>query len=219
MAASASGVSSLDPDLSEEAALLRGGFSRVAGVDEVGRGAWAGPLVAAAVVLPTPDGVPPGFLAGVRDSKLLAPARREELAAQIVARARSVGIGSVDPPEIDALGLTAANELAMVRAVQALALEPDFLLVDAFTLRSAFLPQRGLIRGDRSSLSIAAASVVAKVHRDRCLAALAERHPGYGFERHKGYGVPAHRQALAALGPAPIHRLSYAPLRALVAGP
>ena len=207
------GVSSLDPDLTFEAALAEGGFCRVAGVDEVGRGAWAGPLVAAAVMLPEPSEVEADFLCGVRDSKLLTSVQRESLFDDIVASARAVSVGAVAADEVDALGLTAANDLAMTRAVRALCLTPDFLLVDAFKLRSVALPQRGIVRGDRCCLSIAAASIVAKVYRDRWLARLGMRHPGYGFEQHRGYGVAAHRQAIDALGLTPIHRLSYAPLR------
>jgi ribonuclease HII len=208
-------VSPLDPDLTEEAALHEGGFRRVAGVDEAGRGAWAGPLVAAAVILPPPDSTPDGFLAGVRDSKLLSVAQRESLFEVVVERARAVGVGSVAADEVDLLGLTAANELAMARAVRSLTLAPDFLLVDAFKLKSVKLPQRGIIKGDRRCLSIAAASIVAKVFRDCWLAGLADVHPGYGFEQHRGYGVVTHRQAIGAQGLTPIHRLSYAPLRAL----
>ena len=215
MAASTEVVSPLDPDLSQEAALTEGGFRRVAGVDEAGRGAWAGPLVAAAVILPEADQIGDGFLAGVRDSKLLSLTQREALFETIMASARAVGVGSVDADEVDLLGLTAANELAMVRAVRGLSLAPDYVLVDCFTLKSVGIPQRGIVRGDRSCLSIAAASIVAKVYRDRWLARLAEAHPGYGFEQHRGYGVAAHRQAIADLGLTPIHRVSYAPLRGL----
>lgn len=215
MAASEPGVSPLDPDLSEEAALHEGGFRLVAGVDEAGRGAWAGPLVAAAVILPAPESVAADFLAGVRDSKLCSPELRETLFEAVVGAARAVGVGSVAADEIDLLGLTAANELAMVRAVRALHLTPDFVLVDCFTLRSLGTPQKGIIQGDRRCLSIAAASIVAKVYRDAWLAELAGTHPAYGFERHRGYGVGDHRKAIGANGVTPLHRLSYAPLRAI----
>jgi ribonuclease HII len=215
VAASSTGVSPLDPDLSEEAALHEGGFCRVAGVDEAGRGAWAGPLVAAAVILPDPGSMPGDFLAGVRDSKLCSPSLRETLFKAVVASARAVGVGSVAADEIDLLGLTAANELAMVRAVRSLSLTPDFLLVDCFRLRSIDTAQRGIVQGDRRCLSIAAASIVAKVYRDAWLSELAEPHPAYGFERHRGYGVVDHRKAIGEHGLTPIHRLSYAPLRAM----
>lgn len=188
----------------------------VAGVDEAGRGAWAGPLVAGAVILPPPDAVGERFLAGVRDSKLLGHAERDSLFDTIVGSARAVGVGAVSADEIDLLGLTAANELAMVRAVRALAVSPDFLLVDCFTLKSVQVPQRGIVQGDRKCLSIASASIVAKVFRDTWLAELGGQHPGYGFERHRGYGVSEHRHAIARDGLLALHRQSYAPLRALV---
>jgi ribonuclease HII len=215
VAASSAGGSPLDPDLSEEAALHEGGFRHVAGVDEAGRGAWAGPLVAAAVILPAPNSVPAHFLAGVRDSKLCSPGLRETLFETVVESARAVGVGAVAADEIDLIGLNAANELAMVRAVRALPLTPDFLLVDCFSLRSVDTAQRDIVQGDRRCLSIAAASIVAKVYRDSWLAGLAEPHPAYGFERHRGYGVVDHRKAIGEHGLTPIHRLSYAPLRDL----
>ena len=191
----------------------------MAGVDEAGRGAWAGPLVAGAVILPDPMTVGDEFLAGVRDSKLCSPELRESLFGAVVEAARAVGVGAVAADEIDLIGLTAANELAMVRAVQALQVSPDFVLVDCFKLRSLGIPQRGIIQGDRRCLSIAAASIVAKVYRDAWLAELSEPHPAYGFERHRGYGVQEHRKAIGEHGVTPLHRLSYAPLRAITAGP
>ena len=219
VAASDTGVSPLDPDLSEEAALHEGGFRHVAGVDEVGRGAWAGPLVAAAVVLPDPRTVPIDFLAGVRDSKLCSPELRESLFKDVVGVARAVGVGSVTADEIDLLGLTAANELAMVRAVRALHLTPDFVLVDCFKLRSLATPQKGIVQGDRRCLSIAAASIVAKVYRDAWLAGLDGPLASYGFGRHRGYGVAEHRKAIGVHGVTAIHRQSYAPLRAILSRP
>jgi ribonuclease HII len=204
--------------LTREAALAEGGFSRVAGIDEAGRGAWAGPLVAAAVVLPSCDAEELAALAGVRDSKLLNPAQREVACAAVLAVAEDVGVGWVNADEIDVLGLTAGNELAMCRAVRALRQPPDHVLVDAFRLRSLGVPQLPVIRGDRLCLSIAAASVVAKVYRDRWLAGLAIDFPAYGFDRHRGYGVAVHQQAIAEHGTLEIHRHSYAPLR-LAAAP
>jgi ribonuclease HII len=152
---------------------------------------------------------------GVRDSKLCTPEQRDLLFEMILDRARAVGVGAVAADELDLIGLTAANELAMARAVRALQPAPDALLVDAFLLRSVPLPQRAIIRGDQRCLSIAAASIVAKVCRDRWIAGLAERFPGYGLDQHRGYGVAIHRSALAELGATTIHRMSYAPLRAL----
>jgi ribonuclease HII len=217
VAASPRGDSPLDPDLTREAALSESGFVRVAGVDEVGRGAWAGPLVAAAVVLPDAPVLQPTALAGVRDSKLLTAAQRDGAYEAILATACDAGVGWVNADEIDLLGLTAANELAMCRAVRALRFAPDHLLVDAVKLRSLDIPQRPVIRGDRVCLSIAAASVVAKVTRDRWLAGLGLDFPAYGFEQHRGYGVGEHQQAIATHGCLPIHRHSYAPLRAAAA--
>lgn len=214
MSASAKGVSPLDPSLMEEAALIEGGFCCVAGIDEVGRGAWAGPLVAAAVILPESGSIQADALLGVRDSKLLTPEQRESAFETIVRVARAAAVGWVPSDEVDLLGLTAANELAMSRAVRALEIPPDFLLVDAFKLPSLDQPQRAIIRGDRHSLSIAAASIVAKVYRDRWCEALGGCHPGYGFELHRGYGVALHQRAISERGPSPIHRMSYAPLRA-----
>lgn len=219
MAASEAGVTPLDPDLSEEAALHGGGFRLVAGVDEAGRGAWAGPLVSAAVILPPPHAVPADFLAGVRDSKLCSPELRETLFEAVIDAALAVGVGSVAADEIDLLGLTAGNELAMVRAVRALSPAPDFILVDCFTLRSLGTPQRGIVQGDRRCLSIAAASIVAKVYRDAWLAELGRPLAAYGFERHRGYGVAEHRKAIDEHGVTKLHRQSYAPLRALTNGP
>jgi ribonuclease HII len=215
VAAARNGVSPIKPDLSEEAALTQGGFRLVAGVDEAGRGAWAGPLVAGAVILPDAGTMPAEAWHGVRDSKLCTSEQRDRLFELILERAQAVGVGAVAADEIDLLGLTAANELAMARAVRTLHPAPDALLVDAFLLRSVALPQRAIIRGDQRCLSIAAASIVAKVYRDRWLAGLAECYPGYGLEQHRGYGAPVHRGALAELGATTIHRMSYAPLRAL----
>jgi len=218
VAASDTGVIPLDPDLSEEAALHGGGFRHVAGVDEAGRGAWAGPLVAAAVILPPPDAVQADFLTGVRDSKLCSAELREILFEAVVDAALAVSVGSVAADEIDLLGLTAANELAMVRAVRALSPAPDFALVDCFKLRSLGRPQNGIVQGDRRCLSIAAASIVAKVYRDAWIAELGRPLAGYGFERHRGYGVVEHRKAIGVHGVTDLHRLSYAPLRALTNG-
>jgi ribonuclease HII len=203
----------LDPDLTQEAALAGGGFRRIAGVDEAGRGAWAGPLVAAAVVLPEPASLDVDRLAGVRDSKLLTHAQRDALFDVVLDSAVDTGVGWSNADEVDLLGLTAANELAMVRAVRALGIAPDHLLVDAFRLRSVDLPQRAIIHGDRICLSIAAASIVAKVFRDRWLASLGASYPVYGFEQHRGYGVAQHRKAIGEHGACGLHRLSYAPLR------
>lgn len=199
------------PHLRYELALWRAGISRVAGVDEVGRGALAGPLVAAAVVLP--PFCEASWLAELRDSKLLPPARREALAACIRREALAVGVGAVPAAVIDREGLTAANHAAMAAAVASLGCRPDFLLVDAVPLRGLDVDQAAVIDGDACCVSVACAAVVAKVIRDRLMARLDGLVPGYGFARHKGYGTAEHLAAVARLGPSPLHRRSFAPLR------
>ncbi len=207
----------MPPTLEEERSLVELGLVPAAGLDEVGRGCWAGPLVAAAVVLPVEDLLArPDLLAGVDDSKRLSPRRREALAGRIYEVALGVGIGLVSPALVDALGIVRATGLAMRRALARLPLTPRFLLVDGQVAFDLPLPQRLLTRGDARSLSIAAASIVAKVYRDRLMVAWAERYPFYGFEQHKGYGTALHRQALERWGPCPLHRRSFFPVRALV---
>lgn len=206
------------PGVAWECALDGRGYRAIAGVDEAGRGAWAGPLVAAAVILPRPEGDGAallGQLAGVRDSKTLDAARRKRLYATILAVARGVGVGWVEAPELDRIGLGAANRLAWERAIAALPMPPDYLLLDAFPLPASVTPQEAIVRGDGQCLSIAAASVVAKVSRDRALRALDGQYPRYGLGRHKGYGTAAHHAALRLHGPCPEHRRSFAPIRAL----
>jgi ribonuclease HII len=202
----------LEPSLAYEELLWRLGYCRVAGVDEVGRGALAGPLVAAAVILPPTPRIA-DQLAGVRDSKLLSPQARRALDQRIRAVALSVGLAVVPAALVDAAGLAAAGRLALCRAVAALDCAPDFVLVDGFRLLGSTIPHLALVRGDARCLSVAAASVVAKVARDRWMCALHARYPHYGFDRHKGYGTLIHRAALAALGPCPEHRRTYEPLR------
>lgn len=206
------------PTLAYETRLWAQGYRRVAGLDEAGRGAWAGPVVAAAVILPPDDPDLAQHLAGVRDSKALTPARREALLPVIQAYAVSWGLGAVPPAEVDALGIVPATRQAMVLALQALSSPADSLLLDHLSLPDLPLPQQSLPKGDARVLSIAAASIVAKVGRDRMMVALEAQFPGYGFARHKGYGTAQHRTALTALGPSAAHRLSFAPLRRLAAG-
>lgn len=203
----------MSPDLCEEYALRAAGYARVAGVDEVGRGAWAGPVCAAAVVLPLHRADLAEQLAGVRDSKRLSPAQRERLVPRISQVAEAVGIGWASPGEVDSLGIVQATRRAMARAVAELQGLVDVLLVDAMSLPEVNLPQRMLVKADARCLSVAAASVVAKVARDRLMAALEQEFPGYGFARHKGYGTPEHRAALARLGPSALHRRSWRPLQ------
>jgi ribonuclease HII len=214
----AEGVSvSQQPDLSREEGLWVQGYTRIAGLDEAGRGAWAGPVVAAAVVLPVEPGVREA-LAPVRDSKLLSPRQRDRCYTLILAHCSSWGVGSVPAAEIDRIGILPATRLAMQQAVAALCLPPDYLLLDALTLPALALPQLGIIRGDRTCLSIAAASIIAKVTRDRGMIALDVALCGYGLARHKGYGTRAHLAALRARGATAEHRHSFKPLRALAEG-
>ena len=201
------------PDLQEELKLTAAGYARVAGLDEAGRGPWAGPVCAAAVILPLVRADLPGLLAGVRDSKQLTPARREELLPCILQVAESVGVGWSSPAEIDASGIGPATRRAMARAVVRLEALPDALLVDFIRLPEVDLPQQALPKADIRCLSVAAASIVAKVERDRLMVALGETFPGYGFARNKGYGTPEHREALARLGPSAIHRMTWKPIR------
>lgn len=193
-------------------ALWRAGYRAVAGVDEVGRGPLAGPVVVAAVVLP--PFFEADWLGQVRDSKALRPAQRDQLARLIRRDALAVGVGYRSARCIDTIGLAPATRAAAGDALAMLAVRPDFLLLDAFLLREQECDQAALIDGDARCTLIACASIVAKVARDRMLVALDRRFPGYGLATHKGYGTAAHLAALDALGPSPIHRRSFAPVRA-----
>lgn len=181
----------------------------VAGVDEAGRGPLAGPVVAAAVVFP--DRVCPD---GVADSKSLTAAQREAAWHHIVSCA-AWAVGAAEPDEIDRLNILRATHLAMRRAVEGLPTPPDFLLVDGLPAHGLPAPCRFLVKGERQSASIAAASIVAKVTRDRLMMAWHEQYPAYNFARHKGYGTPEHLRALAKHGPCPLHRQSFSPVRRL----
>jgi len=203
-------------DLRHEYALASQGFVRIAGLDEAGRGAWAGPVVAGAVILPLERFDLAHALHGVNDSKQLTPAERETLLPLIVETAVAVGVGHASQDEIDARGIVAATRQAMQRALDALAVAPDALLVDGRALPGFTLPCLALVRGDQQSLSIAAASIVAKVTRDHFMDSLDEVFPQYGFREHKGYGTPLHQGALRYFGPCAAHRLTFAPLRALL---
>jgi ribonuclease HII len=204
-------------------------LTHIAGVDEAGRGAWAGPVVAGAVILPrvqhfikwNADAVLQA-LSCARDSKLLSPAQREALVEPIHTCALAYATGQASHEEIDALGIVPATRLAMQRAISGLTLAPDALLVDALArsvsrppLPAFTLPQTAIIRGDQISLSIACASILAKVTRDRILVELDVDYPGYGFARHKGYGTAVHQAALRTLGASSIHRASFAPIKNL----
>ena len=203
------------PNLSEEIAAWHAGYRHVAGLDEAGRGAWAGPIYAAAVILPPQPEEISSQLAGVRDSKTLSAAARERLIARIEAVALAVGVGAASAAEIDRVGIVSANRLAMHRALQQLALPADFLLVDYLPLPDIALPQHAFPHGEDVSLSVAAASIVAKVRRDRLMCTLDDDFPGYGFAQHKGYGTARHRQALIERGLTVQHRRSWAPMRDL----
>lgn len=190
------------------------GYQLVAGVDEAGRGPLAGPVVAAAVIL-RPDRP----IAGVNDSKKLTERQRERLFDQIMAEALSIGIGSSSPAEIDRINILQATRQAMLQAVQHLSAQPDILLIDGITTIDSPLHQHTIKQGDSRSASIAAASIIAKVTRDRLMLEFDHRYPQYGFGRHKGYGSAAHLTALRQHGPCPIHRLSFGGVRELVSQP
>lgn len=195
--------------------LARGGSRLLAGIDEAGRGPLAGPLVASAVVLP-PDagaGREGGPLAGVDDSKRLSDSARRRLLPAIMQAAAAVGVGWVGNAEIDRLGMAAACRLAFLRAHARLGVAVDLALVDGLPVSDLPFRCRFVVRGDSSSLSIACASVVAKVTRDDYMVRMDGVFPGYGFASHKGYGTAGHMEALRRLGPTPIHRRSFAPLR------
>ncbi|HYO69237.1 MAG TPA: ribonuclease HII, partial [Archangium sp.] len=192
-----------------ESELWELGHTHVAGVDEAGRGPLAGPVVAAAAILPR------GWkLEGLDDSKKIADeARRDELAEAIKRGAVAWAVGQADSEEIDRLNIRRASLLAMHRAVQGLGIQPDYVLLDAFTIPECTLPQRGIIKGDSLSLSIAAASVLAKTTRDRLMRELDVQYPGYGLADHKGYPTAEHVQSIREKGVLPIHRRSFGPVR------
>jgi ribonuclease HII len=190
--------------LSFERQARSSGFRMVAGIDEAGRGPLAGPVVAAAVILPA------GLLIkGVNDSKKLSPDTRERLFDSIMSQALSVGIGMGSAELIDRINILQATRHAMLAAVSQLAPQPDYLLIDGISTINSTIPQKTIKKGDSLSLSIAAASIIAKVTRDRLMRELDEIHPGYGFSGHKGYGSALHLEAIRRLGPSPIHRLTF----------
>jgi ribonuclease HII len=196
-----------------ETLLWRIGVRHVAGVDEVGMGPLAGPVVAAAVVFP------PGFKPdGIADSKVLRASVREDLDREIRRRALAIGIAIVEPDEIDRLNIYQAGLRALRCAVEALSIVPGFVLVDGREIPDLPIPQSAYPKGDSFVCSIAAASIVAKVHRDGIMRELDARYPGYGFARHMGYSTRAHFAAIREQGPSPIHRRSFAPVRAAVRG-
>jgi ribonuclease HII len=200
----------LDAMLHLERVLWSSGVQHVAGVDEAGMGPLAGPVVAAAVVFP-----PGSMLAGIDDSKRLPPDERDRLAESIRREAAGIGIGIAEVEEIDRLNIYRAGLLAMRRAVDALPMIPQHLLVDARRIPDLAIPQNPFDKGDGIDFSIAAASILAKTHRDRLMAELDRCHPGYGLARHKGYATAEHQRAIRRLGPSPVHRRSFTYLREL----
>lgn len=207
------------PDDSAERLCWAAGERVVVGVDEVGRGAWAGPMTVGAVVMPAPpDGTLDGALAGahtgtpagIRDSKLLTPAARERLHGDVDDWCAGWAVGHATSSECDALGMSAALRLATRRALAELPVTPDRVLVDGRWNFVDWLPSRAIVKGDRRCVSIAAASIMAKVTRDRLMAEVAPHFPPYGFERNKGYPAPVHLAALAEYGPCSLHRTSWA---------
>jgi ribonuclease HII len=203
------------PNLDEEDKLKSQGYELIAGIDEVGRGALAGPVVASAVILPHPANLP--WLGLVRDSKELNSRKRESLFDLINKEAVAVGIGIVPSQVIDSVNILKATKLAMMQAVDKLPKQPHFLIIDRVTLSQCPIPQRGITRGDKLCLSIACASIIAKVTRDRMMEEFDQVYPGYGFAQHKGYGTGEHISCLRKLGPSPIHRLYFAPVKNLIA--
>lgn len=197
-----------------ESRLWAGGVTRVAGVDEAGMSPLAGPVAAAAVIF-----APGARIPGVDDSKKLDPASRERLAGEIKATALAFSVGFAEVDEIDAINIYWAGLLAMRRAVEGLPVGAEHLLIDARRLQDVALPQQSIVRGDSKSLSIAAASILAKTARDALMHDLDARHPGYGFAKHKGYPVREHLVAMKRLGVSPVHRRSFGPVRAILGLP
>jgi ribonuclease HII len=195
------------PDLRYERKFWRVGLQVIAGVDEAGVGPMAGPVVAAAVIFP-----PEVFVKGVDDSKQLHPDQREELFGRIYERALTVGVGTATPGEVDEINIYWAAMMASERALLALSTQPDHVLVDGRQIPGLKLPQSHIVGGDRKSFCIAAASIIAKVTRDRMMVEFDAQFPGYGFAQHKGYCTAEHFAALDRLGPSPIHRRSFAPV-------
>jgi ribonuclease HII len=199
--------------LNFERVLWKSGIRSIAGVDEVGIGPLAGPVVAAAVVFP-----PGTELAGIDDSKRLDLEQRLKMEAVIRRSAAAVGIGLAEVGEIDRLNIYHAALLAMRRAVEALPVKPDHLLIDARVIPDVSIPQNSFFKGDGINFSIAAASIIAKTHRDRLMEELETKYPGYGFAQHRGYGTAEHQNAIRQLGPCPVHRMSFPFIRELCGG-
>lgn len=206
------------PDFTEEIALWNSGYNYVCGVDEVGRGCWAGPLVAGAVIFGINTDIKVKEIRQINDSKKINPKKREQLAEFLIHNAKHWGIGFVGSKELDKIGLSRANALAMERAVQNLGNKPDFCLIDGNETKER--PNIGLlkniIKGDSKSISIAAASILAKVFRDKLMNSIDADYPEYGFSAHKGYGTDLHGKSIKKHGILPIHRKSFAPIKELI---
>jgi len=202
------------PTFTEERMLMAQGYQRIAGVDEAGRGALAGPVVAAAVILPCP--IDALWLNQVKDSKQLTPTRRELLFHNIHEVAISIGIGTVPNDIIDNQGIIKATRMAMKLAIDQLSPPPESLLIDYMLLPDVNLPQKGIKNGDSLCISIACASIIAKVARDRLMVEFDNTYPGYGLAQHKGYGTKEHMVCLRRLGPSPIHRQSFHPVKEII---
>ena len=202
------------PSFTEEKALRLQGYHFIAGIDEVGRGALMGPVMAAAVIMP--ENLKARWKNKVRDSKLLTPRGRESLFIYICDAAVSYGIGSASNDEIDSMGIAKATRIAMVRAVKQLNPQPQFLLIDYVYLKEVHFPQKGIIHGDSLCFSIACASIIAKVARDRLVTEMDKDFPGYGFAFHKGYGTEEHLACLREKGPCRLHRRSFRPVSEMV---
>lgn len=187
------------------------GYTQIAGIDEVGRGPLAGPVVAAAVILPDGDPLP-----GIKDSKKLSSAKRVSFFQLIQEKAESIGIGVISEQTIDRINILQATKKAMEGAVAQLPVRPDYLLIDALKLERIPIPQEAIVKGDNKSVSIAAASVIAKVTRDRMMEELSEMYPEYAFAQNKGYGTRTHMEALYRFGPSPVHRKSFAPCSSFI---
>ncbi len=199
------------PSLIEENGLGAKGYRFIAGVDEAGRGALAGPVVAAAVILPLSPDFP--WLKSVRDSKEIPRAKREPLFDLIKRDAIAVSVGIIASQTIDVINILNATRIAMRHAVEQLSCSADFLLIDALRLSQLRIPQKPIIHGDKLCVSIACASIIAKVTRDRIMVELDQVHPGYGLARHMGYGTKYHLSCLNERGPTAIHRYSFTPVR------
>jgi ribonuclease HII len=199
------------PTFEIERSLWAQGFRYIAGVDEAGRGALAGPVVAGAVIV-APECADGRLWSLVRDSKLISPTQREALFCEIQLHAKAWAVGVLSAAEIDTLGIAAATRLAMQQAITSLAPCPDHLLIDWVRLPQTPIPQLSRPKADRTMVSVAAASIIAKVHRDRLMVEQDSHFPHYGFAAHKGYGVAAHLAAIEHYGPCPLHRHSFAPI-------